>query len=110
MVIPLYEGIAPGSESWDWSENLLVTESGMPIVRNVVNPVLLYYPADPDKAVGTAMIVAPGGGFRNLMMSYEGVDIAKRLNKMGVDITLGKAQRTANNYETLEDALSAVGA
>jgi acetyl esterase/lipase len=31
------------------------------------------------------MIVAPGGGFQNLMMSYEGVDIAKRLNAMGVD-------------------------
>jgi acetyl esterase/lipase len=51
----------------------------------VVNPELLYYPADKDKAVGTAMIVAPGGGSRNLMMSYEGVDIAKRLNEMGVD-------------------------
>jgi dienelactone hydrolase len=31
------------------------------------------------------MIVAPGGGFRTLMMSYEGVDIAQRLNAMGVD-------------------------
>src|SRR5215207_8203397 len=26
------------------------------------------------------MIVVPGGGFRTLMMSYEGVDIARRLN------------------------------
>jgi acetyl esterase/lipase len=31
------------------------------------------------------MIVAPGGGFRTLMMSYEGVDVARRLNQMGVD-------------------------
>ena len=31
------------------------------------------------------MIVAPGGGNRTLMMSYEGVDIAKKLNAMGVD-------------------------
>src|SRR5436305_13320647 len=31
------------------------------------------------------MVVAPGGGFRALMMSYEGVDIARRLNAMGVD-------------------------
>lgn len=85
MVVPLYEGVAPGSESWDWTENLLITESGMPMVQNVVDPVLLYYPADIDSAVGTAMIVAPGGGFQNLMMSYEGVDIAKQLNKMGVD-------------------------
>lgn len=85
LEIPLYEGVAPGSEKWDWEEQFITTESGMPVVQNVVEPVLQYYPADPDLAVGTAMIVAPGGGFQNLMMSYEGVDIAKRLNKMGVD-------------------------
>jgi acetyl esterase/lipase len=45
----------------------------------------MYYPADKARAVGTAVIVAPGGGFTNLMMSYEGVDVAKRLNEMGVD-------------------------
>jgi len=50
-----------------------------------VRPVLLHYPADRAKAVGTAMIVAPGGGFRTLMMSYEGTDIARRLNAMGID-------------------------
>ena len=85
LEIPLYEGVAPGSENWDWEEIFFTTESGMPMAQNVVDPVLQYYPADPDLAVGTAMIVAPGGGFQNLMMSYEGVDIAKRLNKMGVD-------------------------
>ena len=57
----------------------------MPIVTDVVRPVLLHYPAPKDKAVGSAMVVAPGGGFRALMMSYEGADIAKRLNAMGVD-------------------------
>ena len=56
-----------------------------PQAQNIVRPVLLYYPAEKANAVGTAMIVAPGGGFRTLMMSYEGVDVAKRLNQMGVD-------------------------
>jgi acetyl esterase/lipase len=83
--IPLYSGAAPGSESWDWKERSATTPNGLPIVTDVVRPVLLYYPAGKDKAVGTAMIVAPGGGFRALMMSYEGVDIARRLNAMGVD-------------------------
>src|SRR5258706_11187302 len=81
--IPLYPGLAPGSEKWDWSERIFTTPTGMPIVQNVVRPVLQYYPADKAKAVGTAMIVAPGGGFMSLMMSYEGVDIAKRLNEVG---------------------------
>jgi len=83
--IPLYPGTAPNSETWDWQEKSVTTPNGMPIVTDVVRPVLLHYPTEKGKAVGAAMIVAPGGGFRALMMSYEGADIAKRLNAMGVD-------------------------
>ena len=82
--IALYPGVAPGSENWTWVERPAGSPTN-PTVQNVVHPTLMYYPADKAKSVGTAMIVAPGGGFRNLMMSYEGVDIAKRLNDMGVD-------------------------
>ena len=83
--IPLYPGAAPGSEKWDWSERSVTSRTGLPMAQDVVRPVLLHYPADRGKSVGAAMIVAPGGGFRTLMMSYEGVDIARRLNAMGVD-------------------------
>ena len=83
--IALYPGVAPGSEHWNWSERQVNSGSGVPMVQNVVRPVLQYYPAGKDQGVGTAMIVAPGGGFRNLMMSYEGVDIARRLNQMGIE-------------------------
>jgi len=83
--IPLYRGAAPGSEKWDWSERSVTDPGGLPMAQDVVRPVLLHYPADRGKAVGAAMIVAPGGGFRTLMMSDEGVDIARRLNALGVD-------------------------
>src|SRR5947209_12582845 len=82
--IPLYPGVAPGSEKWNYPERAAGTPAS-PQAQNIVRPVLLYYPAEKATAVGTAMIVAPGGGFRTLMMSYEGVDVAKRLNAMGVD-------------------------
>lgn len=82
--ILLYDGVAPGSENWNYPERTAGT-ADRPQAQNIVRPVLLYYPADKSSAVGTAMIVAPGGGFRTLMMSYEGVDVAKRLNQMGVD-------------------------
>ena len=82
QVIPLYDGVAPGSENWDYPEVVVQGKSG-PQVKNVVRPALLYFPA--EKPAGTAMIVAPGGGNRTLMMSYEGVDIAKKLNELGVD-------------------------
>lgn len=82
QVLPLYEGVAPGSEKWNYSEKVIEGKSG-PQVRNVVQPTLLYFPASNPN--GTAMIVAPGGGNRTLMMSYEGVDIARKLNTLGVD-------------------------
>src|SRR5665213_1621624 len=82
--IPLYPGVAPGSEKWTYTESAAGTPN-KPQAQNVVRPVLLFYPAEKARAVGTAMIVAPGGGFRTLMMSYEGVDVAKRLNQMGID-------------------------
>jgi acetyl esterase/lipase len=90
--IALYPGVAPGSEDWNWSETQTLT--GMPMVQNVVHPLLQYYPADKNTAVGTAMIVAPGGGLRNLMMSYEGVDVARRLNAVGIDAFVLKYRLT----------------
>ena len=100
--IPLYPGAAPGSETWDWEEKSVTRPNGMPIVSDVVRPVLLHYPADPAKAVGSAMIVAPGGGFRALMMSYEGADVARRLNAIGVDAFVLK-------YRLLHNAPGAPG-
>lgn len=82
--IPLYHGVAPGSEKWNYSEKTAGT-ADRPQAQNIVRPVLLYYPAEKANAAGTAMIIAPGGGFRTLMMSYEGVDVAKRLNEIGVE-------------------------
>jgi acetyl esterase/lipase len=92
--IALYPGAAPGSEKWDWSERQVTSGNGMPMVQNVVRPVLQYYPAVKSKANGTAMIVAPGGGFRNLMMTYEGVDIAHHLNELGIEAFILKYRLT----------------
>jgi acetyl esterase/lipase len=91
--IPLYSATAPGSENWHYEERAAGTPE-KPQAQNVVRPVLLYYPADKATAVGAAMIVAPGGGFRTLMMSYEGVEVAKRFNKMGMDAFVLKYRLT----------------
>ena len=109
--IPLYPGVAPGSEKWDWEEKSVTRPNGMPIVTDVVRPVLLYYPAEKGKAVGTAMIVAPGGGFQALMMSYEGADIARKLNAMGVDAFVLKYRLSHNgpNAPSREEIVKLAG-
>jgi acetyl esterase/lipase len=91
--ISLYPGVAPGSENWNYPEKTAGTPE-RPQAQNIVHPVLLYYPADKQKAAGTAIIVAPGGGYRTLMMSYEGVEVAQRLTQMGVDAFVLKYRTT----------------
>src|SRR5471032_1260904 len=67
----------PAPESWfrQWGE---------PMVRNVSDATLTPFLPEPAKANGTAVIVAPGGGFRWLSINNEGWKIAKALNAQGV--------------------------
>ncbi|HVT71974.1 MAG TPA: alpha/beta hydrolase [Lacunisphaera sp.] len=67
----------PARETWfrQWGE---------PMVRNVTVATLTPFLPDPAKANGTAVIVAPGGGFRWLSINNEGWKIAKALNAQGV--------------------------
>jgi len=52
--------------------------------RNVSIATLEPFLPDPSKATGTAVIVAPGGGFRSLSMENEGSDVARALAARGV--------------------------
>jgi acetyl esterase/lipase len=47
-------------------------------------PTLTLWLADPAKAVGTAVVVCPGGGYGALAMDHEGRQIAEYLNGLGV--------------------------
>ena len=80
-VIPLYNGAAPGSETWNWNEKEIKADIGT-IVMDVSHPSLTaYLPANPN---GTAVIIAPGGAFHALAIDLEGVEVAKALNAKGI--------------------------
>jgi acetyl esterase/lipase len=49
-----------------------------------LQPDLYAFLPDPDDAVGTAVVVLPGGGYHALAMGHEGRDIAAWLNERGV--------------------------
>jgi acetyl esterase/lipase len=57
---------------------------GSAFARNVTEATLTPFLPDPAKATGTAVIVAPGGGFRSLSMENEGYDVARALAERGV--------------------------
>jgi acetyl esterase/lipase len=83
-VIRLYDGPAPGSETWTHTEHESRSERGGHRAWNIVNPTLTAYPADPTNANGTAVIICPGGAFFQLSMDSEGTDVARWLNAKGV--------------------------
>lgn len=51
---------------------------------NVSTPQLAVYRPTPDKDTGTAVIIAPGGGFNILAYDLEGTEVAAWLNSIGV--------------------------
>jgi acetyl esterase/lipase len=78
--IVLGTGPLPGAtapESW-------YHQYGKDFARNVTVATLTPFLPDPAKATGTAVIVAPGGGFRSLSMENEGSDVARALAAKGV--------------------------
>ena len=84
-VIQLYDGPAPGSESWTWNEAENDNNSWQTkVVYNVTKPTLAVFVPEADKANGTAVIIAPGGGFHALSINSEGLDVAKWLVQKGV--------------------------
>jgi acetyl esterase/lipase len=78
--IVLPTGPLPGAtvrESWH-------SQYGSVFARNVTVATLTPFLPSPDKANGTAVIVAPGGGFTSLSMQNEGWDVARALAARGV--------------------------
>jgi acetyl esterase/lipase len=72
QVIPLWDQSAPGALGDGPADRPFVT---------VYPP----WPATPTgRASGTAIIIAPGGGYQSLAVTHEGVQVANWLNAMGV--------------------------
>src|SRR5690349_15423670 len=84
-IFPIWPGVPPGSESWDWDELTAQVPDGAPgatWTRNVVRPTLTVFPPT-VAANGTAVVIAPGGAFHFLMMDHEGYDLARPLAALG---------------------------
>ncbi len=86
--IVLWSGVPPGGESlhlppirvtdheppYITPSDRAVDQVGIPVM-NVLRP---------DRPDGSAMIIAPGGGYVREMLDFEGMDVARHLNAAGV--------------------------
>ena len=84
-VIPLYPGTPPGSEPANYPEKEYFSKLwNTEVVTNVTKPTLTVFKPAPGTANGTAIVVAPGGGWMALSINSEGIDVAKYLAAKGV--------------------------
>src|ERR1700759_4319036 len=77
-VIPLWENGAPGFEKLRSEPE----QSKDYWVKHINNPSLTVFLPPKEKANGCAVVVAPGGGFRELVFDAEGKQVADFLNPL----------------------------
>src|SRR6202000_346480 len=94
---------APGSPSTPSTEAVPI-ENGEHIISNIHQPEILPYLPAAGTATGAAVIVAPGGGHRELWMDHEGYAVGEWLSSHGVAVFVVKyrlAKEDGSKY-TLE--------
>jgi endo-1,4-beta-xylanase len=80
---------------WPNGEPGVILEGGEEIVRiydptgdhlisNVHNPSVIPYIPSKEKATGIAVVIAPGGGHREIWIDHEGNNVAKQLSENGI--------------------------
>jgi acetyl esterase/lipase len=115
--VKLWSGKAPGETKDIGPEKYIEAKKGQPEVKrltNVTEPTITIYAPPKDKANGTAVIVAPGGGYNILAIEHEGTDVCEWLTKLGVTAVLLKYRvprremQSPDNLAMIQDAQRAV--
>lgn len=120
-VLELWPGKAPGEKGDIGDEKVEGPKPGekTPIKRltNVSKPTISVYRPAKDKDTGTAIVIAPGGGYNVLAWEHEGEQVADWLRDFGVTAVLLKyrvprrpdAPKGEPPVGALQDAQRAVG-
>jgi acetyl esterase/lipase len=77
-------GKPPGQTVEPGPDTVNKSRSGKVRLTNITRPQLKIYLPDKEKNTGSALIIAPGGGFRDLGWDFEGETMAAWCNKLGV--------------------------
>lgn len=88
LVVDVWPGPAPDDVGIAGDERAYIHQSVLvgptKLVTNVTKPTLTIYRPPKERNTGTAMIICPGGGYRNLVWELEGEEVAAWLNSQGM--------------------------
>ncbi len=103
--ILLWPNGAPGSEGKAGETKVRIADNGEHVLSNIHKPSLTPYLPAADKATGCAVIVAPGGGHRELWSDHEGHNVARWLSEHGIAAFVLKYRlaRETNSTYTVDD-------
>lgn len=103
--VKLWPNGAPGANPNGGEEMIRIDPgSGDQVVSNVHEPSITPYIPKAGKATGVSIVIAPGGGHRELWMNHEGYNIAQQLADNGVTVFILKYRlaRDKNSTYTVE--------
>jgi acetyl esterase/lipase len=115
-VVKLWPGKAPGETKDLGAGREIPPKNDKDVKRltDVGEPTITFYFPPKDKANGTAVLVAPGGGYSILAIEHEGTQVCEFLNKLGVTAVLLKYRcpkrpmQMPDNLAALQDAQRAI--
>lgn len=84
QVISLYDGVIPGAKLTEDLEKVRDPAHPDTFLQQITFPTLTAYIPAAEKATGTAVIIAPGGGYGGVSVVKEGVEVAHRFNELGI--------------------------
>jgi pectinesterase len=104
QIIPIWPEGVPGAKAGAGPERVEDAR-----VYNVQVPTLTYFAAPLEKSVGTAVIICPGGAYARLAFDKEGIDVAKRLNAIGISAFILKYRLAEYGHPApLQDVVRAI--
>jgi endo-1,4-beta-xylanase len=107
--ILLWPDGAPGSEGRTGDPVVRITGTGERVLSNIHKPAITPHLPSSDKGTGCAVIVAPGGGHRELWSDHEGHNVARWLSERGIAafvIQYRLARETGSTYTVDDHALA----
>jgi acetyl esterase/lipase len=105
-IIPLWPGTPPGGEGVTLAAKIVERSSELDayhdrFVSQIGTPLLSVF--RPEKPDGSAVLLAPGGGYRLIVIDKEGVEAARRLNASGVTVFILRYRLPAEGWTRAAD-------